>query len=132
GLLEPVGGAGIPPLGDHPITGHVVGIKDGKSRTLVRWAHVGEDQPLVLDGRVHPMKKTVLVGAVRRLSGRLEDPAIHAIEPAVIAAAESPALYRAELERSSSMGTVRLEQSHLPLTAAEEDEVLSQDADRPG
>jgi hypothetical protein len=74
----------------------------------------------------------VLVGAVRRLARLIKAAAFGIEEAAMIAAADPPGLDVTVVERGAPMGAVGIEQAHPSPTVTEQDEVLPQDAHRPG
>ena len=127
--LQPVAGkrAGI---GHHLEARRLEGIVDGKLGRALGWAHIGEEQSLVLLHRIGALADVLEDRGLRGLRRRLQQRAVDVVEPAVIAAADAALLDVAELQRGATMGAVLLEQAHASRLVPEQHQVLAQDPHR--
>src|SRR5215471_6985387 len=110
----------------HPVTRQVKGVEYRKLRLLIRWSHIGKNQPPVFVDRICAMKEPILQCAVLRLSRGFEDRAVDIKEPAVITAPNALLADEAEFERCAAMRAMELQQSKRAAAIAERNEVLAQ------
>src|SRR5262249_5591009 len=96
--LQPIAVQGVAWARTDPVPWHLEHVEDGKFRVLIGRPHVGKDQATILVRRVSAMEDAVLEGALGRLAGGFQDRAVHVEQPAVVAAADAPLGYQAELE----------------------------------
>jgi hypothetical protein len=125
--LQPVAGVGDV-VGHEPVAGVLVGVVDRELGLQRGRAEVAEDQALVLVHRVGAMAEAVAQRGFGRVAGRLEDGAVHAVQPAVVAAAQAVLLADAELERAAAVTAVRLQQAGLAVLRAEQHQRLAEHA----
>jgi hypothetical protein len=110
--LEPVAGV-VDGVGQGPVVRHLIGVEGRKGRLVVRRAQVGEDQALVFESRIGAVNQVVLDFAARGLSGRVQDRAVHVVEPAVVTAADAALGHDPELQGGAAMAAVAMEQADL-------------------
>src|SRR5262245_53215759 len=109
----------------------VKGIQKRKRRLLIRWPHIGEEEPCVFAHRIGAMKQAVLQRTVDRLARRFEAWAVDVEQPAVIATSDTLLPDQAELERGAPMRAMQFQQSNLAPLVAERDEILPENANSP-
>jgi hypothetical protein len=78
-------------------------------------------------GRIRALADALVKTAARRLAGRLQAPAVHVVDPAVIAAPDAALERDPELERGPAVRAVQVEHPHPPAPIAEDDEILTED-----
>ncbi len=84
--------------GNLAVTRQLVGIEDRKIGLFVRRSHIGKDQAGIFVHRIGAVKQTVLQGAVGGFARGLEDRAVAAEQPAMIAAADALVADQAKFE----------------------------------
>ena len=125
--LEPVAGIGDV-VGHQPVVRHGQRVVGREFGPLVRRAHIGEDQPVMLLDRVGAVIEPVLERARRRLARRLQNPPVGREQPAVIAAAQALGLDDAVFERGAAVAAVKIEQPPIPAARPKQHEVLAEHA----
>src|SRR4029450_12697159 len=106
--LQPVARPDTARTGHELVTGQVKRVQDGEGRLLLRRPHVRKHHPTVLVYRISTMIEAVFQCAIRWLSRRLEDLAVHVEEPAVVTASNPLLGDQTKLQRSAAKGTVQL------------------------
>ncbi len=117
--------------GDLAVAGQVPGVEHREIGLLVRRAHIGEDQPLMLVHRIGAVEQPVLQGAVGRLARGFEDRPVAIEQPAMIAAADALVADQPEFERGPAMRAMQFEEADRAALVAKRDQVLAEDAQPP-
>ena len=125
--LQPVArkGAGV---GLHHGVRNLESVVDGELRSLRGWSEVGENDALVLEGRISALTD---LGEERTAGGfgrSLEERAVDVPEPAVVAAADALVFDASVLERRAPVRAMAVQQADPSRSVAEEHQVLAEES----
>ena len=101
-------------------------------RLFLRWAHIGEDQPVEFQDRVPGLAHLVIELAAVGFAGLLKAAALGVELPAVIATTDTVLFDLAVIKRGAAVAAARMKQSGAAMTVAKQDEILTQRADFTG